>query len=767
MDTRSQMCPGKPLMTLCLDIFPAVTGMVHLAMKKNALERTVLPESEQHNIFKDISALMEDRSLFEGYGSPDQPYRMVINMKWGRYKVHGLKKTWMREAITAAQSSISDPDHMVIHLMADPEDRRTVGNTVQQSEENNEDLDKNSRPHSSSCQTGWRESTSSGPRSRDPSQGSQNGSLSSHHGTKRQDLSERGRSTTKKGVGVHLDSSESTHHSSTPRSIIKQSSSQHTEEEESDESESDWDDEYEGRGPPLGACTTGATNTSSRASSSSRSRSGSHSRERRAYPRGEPPRAKNKRAKPVMPRPLRAEPPLRGRRSCTSSGPEWGSGISDISDESEGKLEGDESGIMLQGYPAKWGDARALARSPSAERVLSQPGLTGLYKDADLHAGYDLMREQIVQRDTAMARAARASSPGRNSKRRGSTPSSYHARQESELPSNYPPDWRWSSTPYSAYSSLSYPNGGLVHATGYPSGLGSHAHSLLSKAQLIKQLAPEKTSGESQASYLQRTAKIFEGSELYHDPGAARILGHVKGLEVPTGASLQSLVALDVRTPGIDPGEKLVEELAPKVTDGELTLAVAAEKLTCSVPVGKSTLLLERLFSKIPAGFNLAVGCTHWTRDELRTECIKYDQIKQLILLKRKQGSQKESGPPKQSQQKEGPDKDLPGKSQPKSKKGAKDSKNKKQGVFQDRAPKEDPPKNARKPSRNGIPKSPKFLPWAEWAALPQEEKDNRRAQTEAAKAARAQRKAARADREAQAEQNPLLLKVEPKSSKQ
>ena len=740
MDTRSQigLCPGKPLMTPCPNIFPAVTKMVHLALRKNTLEGTVLPESEQRKVFRDISALMEDRSLFEGYGFPDQPYRMIINMKWGRFKVQGLKKTWMWAAIAAALSSINDPDHMVIHLMVDPEDVRAMEKAVRQSQEHNEDRDEDSRPHSSPGQISWRESISSGSRQRDPSPGAQHGSLSSRQGTRHQDLPERGRSTIKKRVGIQFNSWESPGHSSTPRSILKQASSQHTEEEESEESDSDWEQEYEGRGPPLGACTTGATNTSSRASSSSQSRSRSHSRERRTYPRGEPPRAKNKRAKPVKLRPLRAEPPLKGSRFCTSSGLEWSSGISDISDDSEGELEGDESGIMLQGYPAKWEDARALARSPSAERVLSQPGLTGPYKDAYLHAGYDLMREQIIRRDTAMARAARASSPGQSIVRRGRTPSSYQARQEAELPSILDIVPVRSSTPYSAYSSLSYPNGGLVHATGYPSGLESHAHALLSKAQLIKQLAPEKTSGESQAHYLRRTAKIFEGSELYHDPDAARVLGHVKGLEVPAGASLQSLVALDVRTPGIDPGEKLVDELAPKVTEGKLTLAVAAEKLTYAVPVGKSTLLLEKLFSKIPAGFNLAVGCAQWTQNELRTECIKYDQIRQLTLLKRGQGSQKESGPPKQSKPKEKPAKDSRKKSQPKPKKGAKDSKNEKRGVSPDEVPKEDPPKNTRKQSGKKVPQGPKFLPAEEWNALPPEEKDKMRAQREAARAAKA-----------------------------
>ena len=350
------------------------------------------------------------------------------------------------------------------------------------------------------------------------------------------------------------------------------------------------------------------------------------------------------------------------------------------------------------------------------------------------------MKEQIIQRDTAMAGEARASSSGRHAMRRENTSFSDHARPESELPSRLAIAPVGSSTPYSAYSSLSYPNGGLAHATGYPSGLEPHTHALLSKAQLIKQLAPEKTSGESQASYLRRTAKIFEGTELYHDPDVARVLGNVKGLEVPTGASLQSLVALDVRTPGIDPGEELVDELAPKVTEGKLTLAVAAEKLICAVPVGESTLLLEKLFSKIPAGFKLAVGCAHWTKDELRTECIKYDQIKHLILLKRKQRGQEEPGPPKRFKQK------------PKPKKGAKGSKNKKRGFFQDRAPKEDPPKPTRKPFRRKRQRSPRFLPRAEWLALPQEEKDKRRAQTKAAKAARAQRKTARAAREAQAE---------------
>ena len=160
--------------------------------------------------------------------------------------------------------------------------------------------------------------------------------------------------------------------------------------------------------------------------------------------------------------------------------------------------------------------------------------------------------------------------------------------------------------------------------------------------------------------------------------------------------------------------------------------------------MGESTLLLEKLFSKIPAGFNLVVGCAHCAKGELSTDCTKYDQIKQLTLLKRRQGSQKESGPPKQSKQKERPDKDSPRKSQPKPKKGAKDSQKDKQGV---RVPKEDPPKHTHKPSGKGAQQSPRFLPRAEWLALPQEEKDKMRAQREAAKAARAQSQAASAER--------------------
>ena len=758
MSTRSEigLCPGKPLMTQCQNIFPNVTKLVHLTLRSDNLSGDVLPGSEKNKIVKDLRSLLQDRSLFEGYGTPGEPYRMAINMKWGKFKVQGLKKVWMREAIAAALSSINDSDYMVIHLMVDPEDVRTVENTVQQSEENIEDLGDDSQPHSSSGRSSQRDSVVVlGPRPRGSSRSTLNSTLSFHPEIGRQDLPERGRSMTGKKAVVQFDSSGSHSHSAIPKGILRQSSSYQEGEDELTETGSDW--EADSDGEVIFHRARRAPGPSPRDSSTSQSRSRSHSRERHAYPRGEPPRAKNKRAKAVKLRPLRAEPPLRGKRFTTSSGLEWGSGILDISDDSEGELAGVESGRMVRGYPVDWETARALARSPSAERVLAQPGLTGPYKEAYLHTGYDVLREQLLERDLAMARVARLPSSRVNSVTRGSEPSSYYTRQESELTSRLalPPVGR--STPYSAYSSLSLPNGGLVHATGYSTGTESQAHALLSKAQLIKQLAPEKESGESQANYLRRTAKIFEGSELYHDPGAARMLGHVKGLEIPAGFSLGSLVALDVRTPGIDPGEKLVEELAPQVSDGKLALAVAAEKITRLVPVSQATLLLEKLFSKIPAGFNLAVGCAHCAKDELRTDCNKYDQTKHLTLLNGKQRGQKEPGPPKQSKQKERPDNGSPRKSQPKPKKEAKDSKNEKCGVSEDKAPTEDPPKRPQKQKGKREPKGPKYLPRDEWAALPQEEKDKMKAQREAAKAAKAQSEAARAKR-------PLLAAVASKT---
>ena len=736
MDTRSGigLCPGKAVGTQRPNIFPAVTKVVHLTLRKTTFEGSVLPESDQTKMFNDIKSLIQDRSLFEGYGSPDRPYRMIINMKWGRYKVQGLKKAWMWEAIAAALSSINDPDHMIIQLMVDPTDKEAVENTVEQFEGDNEDLDEDSRPHNSSGQLSQRDSANSGPRSRGSSHNAQSSPLISSQGTGQQELSERGRSRSRRRAGVRFNSLESHSRSTTPRSILRQSSSHQEEEEESEETGSDWEAEYDGRGPPSEA--SRVPRPSSRASSTSQSRSRSQSRERRTYPRGEPPRAKNKRAKAIKLRPLRQEPPLRGHKFRTSSDLHWSSGISDISDDSEGELAGHESGQMLPGYPVKWATARALARSPSAERVLAQPGLTGPYKEAYLQAGYDLLREQLIERDTAMAQVARVNPSGENSLMRGHDSSSYYTRPDLELASRLALPPVGSSTPHSAYSSLPYPNGGLVQATGYSSGMGLHAHDFLQKVQTIKQLAPEKISGENQASYLRRTAQMFEGSELYHDPETARVLGQVKGIEVPRGASLSSLLALDVRTPGIDPGERLVEELFPMVTEGKLTLAVAAETITQAVPVGKSTLLLEKLFTRIPAGNTLAVSCAQWTQEQLRAECIKYDQINQLRLLKRTQGNQKGPGPPKQTQQKEVPEKDPPKKSQPKTRNEARDSKNERRGVSKEGASKEDPPQRPQKQAGKGAPQSTKYLSAEEWAALPKEEKDKRRALREAAKAA-------------------------------
>ena len=746
MNTRNHigLIPGKPLKSECLNIFPAVTKMVHMTLRKTTLEGRVLPESDKTKMIRNITSLLKDPTSYEGNGSPNQPYKLVINLKWGRYTVQGLRKVWMWEAIYAAISSLDDPGHTTICLMVDSSDLEEVRQSAQELEENDEDSDGRSGSHHSSGRSRQRNDTGSEPRSRGSDHNVQNRSLSSQSGTEHQDQSERGRSTMRRRA-VQFDSSRSLSRSSPTRGILRHSSSLPDEEGESTETGSeegsDWEAEYEGRRSHLSA-NRRRPQSPPRASSSSRSRSRSRSRDRPTYQRGPPPRAKNARAKRILLRPLEKGPPLRGREFRTNSGLNWNSGITNISDDSEGELAGDESGEMVHGYPVEWEEARALARSPSAERVLSQPGLAEPYKHAYLHAGYDLLRDQIIERDLALARVARGTTLGDHPLMRGNDPSSDYARQTSNLTSRLAlPPLRNSTPrdiPQGALSYLShYPSRDPANATGYSTGMEHNAHALLDKAKLVKALAPERTSGEDQASYLRRTAQIFEGTDLYHDPSAARFLGHTKGLEVPPGASLHTLVALDARTPGLDPGEKLVEELAPMVNDGTLALAVAAEKITQSVPSAKSSLLLEKLFTKIQGGLNLAVSCAQWTQMQLRVECIKYDQIKQLTLLKRSQGGQKGSGPPKQTQQKEASGKAPQKKSQNKPRKEARDSKNEKRGVSEGTATKEDPPKRPPKQANKGKPPGPKFLPAEEWAALPQEEKDLLRAQREAAKAAR------------------------------
>ena len=148
-----------------------------------------------------------------------------------------------------------------------------------------------------------------------------------------------------------------------------------------------------------------------------------------------------KRAKAIKVRPLSNEPPLRGQVFTTSTDLVWGPGIEDLSNNSEGELAGAEMGRMVQGYPVDWKTAGSLAKSPTTEMVLSKPDLSEPLKHAYLHSGYEAVREQALERDRALALAARAQPSQDLHMMRSEYSLSNYARTEGRLPS------RLASTP--------------------------------------------------------------------------------------------------------------------------------------------------------------------------------------------------------------------------------------------------------------------------------------------------------------------------------
>ena len=265
MNTRSQigLCPGNPLQTPCEGIFPAVTKIVHLALRKNALGGTTLPETERAKMVEIITSVIQDHSLFEGEGSPNNPYRMCINMKWGRYKVQGMRKLWMWEAIAAALSSINDTDYMVIQLMVDATDLEAVENSVRQSREDDDDLDVDPGQISSSRQTSQRERASSEIRPQGPNNEAPTHLLSSNHGRRQPESAKQGRSSTRRTVSVRFDSTESHSPPSTPRGILRQSSTQTQAEgsEEISERSGSEDEDEEDKAPSRASSRASSTQT--------------------------------------------------------------------------------------------------------------------------------------------------------------------------------------------------------------------------------------------------------------------------------------------------------------------------------------------------------------------------------------------------------------------------------------------------------------------------------------------------------------------------
>ena len=169
----------------------------------------------------------------------------------------------MWEAIAAALSSINDTDHMVIQLMVDATDLEAVENSVRQSREDDYDLDVDPGQISSSRQTSQRERASSEIRPQGPNNEAPTHSLSSNHGRRQPESAERGRSSTRRTVSVRFDSTESHSPPSTPRGILRQSSTQTQAEgsEEISERSGSEDEDEEDKAPSRASSRASSTQT--------------------------------------------------------------------------------------------------------------------------------------------------------------------------------------------------------------------------------------------------------------------------------------------------------------------------------------------------------------------------------------------------------------------------------------------------------------------------------------------------------------------------
>ena len=438
--------------------------------------------------------------------------------------------------------------------------------------------------------------------------------------------------------------------------------------------------------------------------------------QRLAYPKGTSPRAKNKRAKPVMMRPLAEGPPLRGESLTSKTGLRWAQGLEDVSDSSEGDLEGDEQGEMIPGYSVTWEQARSAARVPTVERVLSQPGLTLGYKQSYIQSGYENMRDELRRRDASVAEMVRK----KNLKNRRDLP---------PLPS--PEKTRHSALPLMKHaegpscSQLSFMS--RDYST-VPQIHSPHSSDFLRTTQYLKEMVPLKEANESQSQYLKRIIEYIP-EDLVHDPGAAQALAQLRGLWVPKDCTLYNLNNLGrIRTPGLDPGEQLIEELLPKVLGKQIELTVAVAIIKEKVDDQRLMVTLEKLFTQLPGGYNLAVGCVHWSMEELIRECAKYEAIGRMKNHFKNQSktsdNKKPSGPPKQQNNR---DSQTPDQRQNQSK--SKEPKNGARG-----SPREDPPKQ-KKQSQKKAEKTA-YYSTEDWAALSREQQDEIRAKRTAAKEA-------------------------------
>ena len=111
-------------------------------------------------------------------------------------------------------------------------------------------------------------------------------------------------------------------------------------------------------------------------------------------------------------------------------------------------------------------------------------------------------------------------------------------------------------------------------------------------------------------------------------------------MQIPQGWSILQACQETVCTPGQDLGEQLAIELASRVSKGEITLTMAAYTLMGRTRGERHTLMLEKLFTRVPGGMELAAAVSYWTAGELKTQLKTYDAKTILIMEKRQRGAE-------------------------------------------------------------------------------------------------------------------------------
>ena len=701
------LVPGEPMFVSQGGIIRNTSRIAHLTLRKSAGQR--FRKADRDQLFSGITKAYKTKNLFLGSGTEEDPYRLAINLRTGKFTVQGVPKLELWDAICYPFNSRDQKKYWLLALMVDEESFDGVCTAAEANWR--PETEESSEPEDLSGEDEEGDSNRAGPSARS-SMTAVNSPGAIDPSTKRTRKSTPSQPSGPT-VSFPLETSTPRGRSAPPKGILRHPSSTPTAEESSDEEEDTNSKRYEYSRREAEAIQR--SRSSSRASSRTSSPDTSPTRhpaevQRKVYPKGKSPRAKNARAQPVMFRPLAEGVPLKGKPLMSKTGLRWSTGLDEISDDSEGDLAGEEQGGMIPGYSATWENARFIARAPRVERVLSQPGLTTGYKQSYIQAGYENMKEQLQSRDVSVARMVREKNR--------------HNLQNSEIMRNHAPAQRERALEPS-YSQLPLGSGdySISSQTHSP-----HSSDIMGMTQYIKDVIPQKEANESQSQYLRRIIECIP-RQLLDDPRAAQALAQLRGLRVPKGCTLSSLHDLGkIRTPGLDPGEQLIEELLPKVIGKQIELTVAVAIIQEQVDKQRLTVTLEKLFTQLPGGYSLAVGCAHWGWQELLRECADYEAIGRMKNKSKNQPrtseNKKSTTSPKQQDARDPPTQDH----RPKQNK-RQDSKNGARGSSR-----EDPPKQKKQPQKKT--EKTTYYNDDEWAALSREQQQEIRAQRAATREA-------------------------------